>query len=153
MEFEYLISNNRFKVDIQKKDDIYEIKINDEAIFIQPIHRLKNLLSFKMDENYQKVYFAKDNSTQYVYIDGQQYRIEDLYRSEQAAISKDHLLVEIETEVCAPMPGKILKILVNVGEKIEVPLGVAVVFESDFGDPVGTDQGDMEGQQDDQCGR
>ena len=127
MEFEYLISNKRFKVDIQKKNDIYEIKINDEIIIIQPIHCQTNLLTFKKDESYQKVFFAKDNSTQYIVVDGHQYRIEDLYRSEQQAISKDHLLVESESEVCAPMPGKILKIFVKVGEKIELKQNLVIV--------------------------
>ena len=112
--FDYKILNKDVHVSIDKKDNNYKIYLNDELIPIQPIHNSLNFISLVNNGVYRKVYFAKDKGIQYIFIDGQQYRIEDLNQVGQKSIKEDHLLLEDASEICAPMPGKILKILVVV---------------------------------------
>ena len=127
MDFDYLISGKKVNVSINKKENKYELFIDDERVLIQPVHTSSNFISLINNGLYQKIYFARDNGINYIFIDGKQYRIEDLSRTEQKSVVTDHLLVDNESEICAPMPGKILKILVNLGDEVDIKHNLVIV--------------------------
>ena len=127
MDFEYLISDNIVNVSINKKDGDFEVSLGDELIQIKPIHLSAHFISLIMNGVFKKIYFAKDNGVNYIFIDGQQYCIEDLSKTEQKSVAKDHLLLEQASEICAPMPGKILKIYVKEGDTVEVKQNLIIV--------------------------
>ena len=127
MDFEYLIAGKTVTVSINKKDNNYEIDLDDEQVLMEPVFSSSNFMSAISNGIFQKVYFASENGITYIFINGRQYRVEDLSRAEQKTVAKDHLLIEEASEICAPMPGKILKILVNEGDAVEVKQNLVIV--------------------------
>lgn len=140
MDFDYLMADKTFHVSINKKDNNYEVYLENELILIRPINKFSNFISIINNEKCQNIYFAKDKEMHYIFIDGQQYRIEDLNQAEQKSVIKDQLLLEEASEICAPMPGKILKILVKEGEEIEAKQNLVIVeamkMENNINSPV-----------------
>ena len=127
MEFDYLISDREIHTSINIKDNIYEIKIGDNILKIEKIHSASNLFIFKMNGINHKIFITQDNGIHYIFIDGQQYRIEDLSQTAQKSITKDHLIMDDETEICAPMPGKILKIFVAENDHVQAKQNLVIV--------------------------
>jgi biotin carboxyl carrier protein len=140
MDFDFLISEKKYQVTINKKEDKYEIYVDDELILTQPIHHLSNFISLDDNGVNRKAFFSRDNGIQYIFIDGVQYRVEDLSQAEQNAVAKDHSSLEHEAEICAPMPGKILKILVKQGDEIELKQNLVIVeamkMENNINSPI-----------------
>jgi len=127
MEFDYLISDKKVHVAIEKKENKYQLRCGEESFVIEPLHFQDHFFSFTDNGSYKKIMYAKDNGILYVFIDGLQYRIEDLNITEQKSVAKDHLLLENESEICAPMPGKILKIFVAVGDEVTPKQNLLIV--------------------------
>lgn len=127
MEFDYLIADKKVHVAIDKKENKYQVRLSGESFTIEPLHFQEHFFSFNDNDGYKKIMYAKDNGILYVFIDGLQYRVEDLNITEQKSVAKDHLLLDNESEICAPMPGKILKIFVTTGDQVTPKQNLLIV--------------------------
>ncbi len=127
MEFEYKSSDQIHSISIEKKEDTYVLISGDEKITISPGQMRSNFMSLDIDGKTTKVYFARADGKFYVFINGYQYEIVDIYRESQTNVSKEHLIVDDESEICAPMPGKILKLFVKERDEIEVKQRLVIV--------------------------
>lgn len=127
MEFEYTLSEKQYTVTIEKTQQHYKIQLEDEQLSVMSNQLSENYISFELDGRTQKALIVQSDGYLLVFINGQQYRILDNYRSNQKSAVRDHLVDETESDICAPMPGKILKILVKEGDEVEVNQNLVIV--------------------------
>jgi biotin carboxyl carrier protein len=127
MEFEYKSGDVLHSVSIEKKEGTYILNVGEDTITISLRQLLSNFMSLDIDGKTTKIYFARSDGKIYIFINGHQYEIVDIYRESQSNVSKEHLLVGDESEICAPMPGKVLKLFVKEGDEIEVKQKLVIV--------------------------
>lgn len=127
MEFEYKSFDQTHSISIERKEDTYILINGDEKITIAPGQMHSNFMLLDIDGEISKLYFARTDGKIYIFINGNQYEIVDIYRESQSTVSKDHLLLEDTSDICAPMPGKILKIFVKEGDEIDIKQRLVIV--------------------------
>jgi biotin carboxyl carrier protein len=85
-----------------------------------------NILKISLGDEQKVVYVASDERNAYVFIDGEQYvlhRVEESYGIEEEANGSDKSIEQIKP----PMPGSIVKLLVEKGQEVEEGSPIVVV--------------------------
>ena len=118
MEFDILVNEVEHRVSVQKKGDDFDIQVDGETMAVDSVKELGNLISFSLEGDAHRIYIVDDDGKMHMQIDGEQYHAEDMSARESSAASGDQSSHESELEICAPMPGKILKISVSEGDKV-----------------------------------
>jgi 3-methylcrotonyl-CoA carboxylase alpha subunit len=85
-----------------------------------------NILKISLGDEQKVVYVASDERNAYVFIDGEQYvlqRVEESYGIEEEVNGSDKSIEQIKP----PMPGSIVKLLVEKGQEVEEGSPIVVV--------------------------
>ncbi|OGL45607.1 MAG: hypothetical protein A2161_12560 [Candidatus Schekmanbacteria bacterium RBG_13_48_7] len=107
-------------VDIEKDGENFKITVDDSEKSVQwiPIGEHSYILSF--ENKSLPVYLVSSNNIRYINIDGENYLTESVTRIKKTHITGiESTLDENENFIAAPMPGKIVKILVDEGSPIK----------------------------------
>jgi len=118
MDFEFFINNEPRKISLEKKEDGYHISDGEKTMKadIQPIS--PNLLSLLIDGRSYRIYMAKDKDKKYIFIEGQQFVVQEPGREARGFHGGEEKSQEGKLLITAPMPGKVIKI--DVAERQEV---------------------------------
>lgn len=101
----------------EKADHNFSVKINDEP-FEAALQKVSdNTLSIFHDNRHYKAHVAVEDTKIYVLVNGQQYIFEKPKGKKSGYRPGVEDSADSGNEVCAPMPGKILKIFVKEGQK------------------------------------
>ena len=120
MDMNFKIGNQEKTVTIEKDGDGYHARIEDVEFDVQWIQLEDNSFVLFMNNTLHPVYVAQENSTQYVHVGGEQYTIEPVVSLKKSqGPGMDEGLGGEEDKIAAPMPGKIIKILVAEGEQVK----------------------------------
>jgi biotin carboxyl carrier protein len=117
--------NEIYQVDHEKNDNEYIFSINGEKLSL-PVHIVNdNCFSVKINGKSKIIYAAEDDNHLYVSFEGDNIVFDKLKEEEKdftgAAGSGD------KDEIRPPMPGSIVKVLVEEGQKIAEGDGVIIV--------------------------
>ncbi|ROL58421.1 biotin/lipoyl-binding protein [Bacteroidetes/Chlorobi group bacterium Naka2016] len=86
----------------------------------------ENILKIKLDGFERTVYIANDNKYAYVFIDGEQYTFQQIDESIEIDETRTET-VKNEEQIKPPMPGSVVKLLVQQGQSVEEGAPIIVV--------------------------
>lgn len=130
MDYEFLLNNriNRLTVNNNNPDGGYEITLDGDPIELQVSHLHPNSLTLRMGNRLTTVYIAKQDSKFFVHIDGKSIEL-TVPDAKQKKYSKEGMEFGAKDEITTPMPGKIVRLLVKVGDIVK-PGQPLVIVES-----------------------
>lgn len=123
MELKY--NNELYEIDLEKNDGGYKFTINKEVISV-PFHVVNdNCFSVKIDGKSKSIYAAEDDDHFYVSMDGDSLVFDKVKEEEKefAGVAGS----EDRDEIFPPMPGSIVKVLVEKGQKVSEGDGLIIV--------------------------
>lgn len=128
MEQEYLYNNENYSVNVEKKDDLFRITINDKTYSVHAKPLSDHLLSLMIDDRSVLVHTAENDGERIICIHGVNYTLQDPSALEDQAGGAGGGGGGGGV-VSTPMPGKIVDVHVKEGDVVE-PGQVLVVVES-----------------------
>ena len=130
MEYEFTLDGQIHKIILTEthSDGGYQATFDNKSISLQLSHRQENSLSITIDNQITTAYLAKSDDRIYVYIQGRSIEL-SLADSKQKKYSQEGMEFGAKDEISTPMPGKIVRIMVNVGDTVQ-PKQQLVIVES-----------------------
>jgi biotin carboxyl carrier protein len=122
-DYSFIIGESEFKVSVKREGDTALVKIADELFTFQAIN--ENLLQVTHNNTSQIVASARNKGIVYVDIDGTAIEVQSAASFQDSPQAQHHHA--IKDRVFAPMPGKIVKILVQKGDTVASRQPLAVV--------------------------
>lgn len=127
MDFEFEINGQLHKITIEKKDNkLFIMDANKNLIEVNCQIISKNCLSLLINNESYTIYFAESDKKWYLVIRDEEYIIESPSTVKKKA-SQAELAEFSENMICAPMPGKILKINVNGGARVKKKQSLVII--------------------------
>ncbi len=127
MELEFNIAQKNYSLSIQKKNEDHQIKIGDEIVTLKAEHVTPNCIMLTDENGTQRIFIASTQDKTFVHLNGRQIVVDHPESTEKTSYQSDEQLLGSETGICAPMPGKILKILVEKNQKVEQKQNLVIV--------------------------
>ena len=127
MEQELTIDDKVYKLEIEHKDGRYHINIDSRNYIIDYTSISNNRFSLLIDNKAITVYHSEANGKKYLSIEGEQFCIEETKAGSIHAGGTDSTGLKEDPIVCSPMPGKVVKISVKVGDEVEKGQGLVIV--------------------------
>ena len=122
---EYLIDGEQFDAQVEKKGEQYSVQVGDSHFDIQSV--APGLFSVVVDGRKKIIGATSENGTTYVDIDSVLLELQEPSEDGFGGGAGDQ--DEDKDKIFAPMPGKIVKLLVAVGDTVE-PKQQAVIVEA-----------------------
>ncbi len=120
MELNY--KGKRFAIDVSNN----ELKIDSHNHSFALEEYTENILKITIDGKQKAVFLANDNKNVYVFIDGEQFTIQKVDESLEVETINDTTNKDIEI-LKPPMPGSIVKILVETGQEVDEGTAILVL--------------------------
>jgi len=119
MHSEYVVSDHVYRVSVLKLEESYVVKINDEEINFVLNQIDAHRMILESDQQRYKAFIAADSVGSYVHLDQQDFHVEKLTQRHISMHKREHVLVDDSPEITTPMPGKIIKIFINIGDVVK----------------------------------
>ncbi len=126
MDFEFEIKGKTFKIALEKKDNKLFLSNPNKTTEIDYHLISDNCLSLIIDNENYTIFFAKSDNKWYITIKDEEYIVELPSTTKKKSYSTE-LSEPVENLICAPMPGKILKIKVNEGDIVKKKQSLIIV--------------------------
>lgn len=127
MEYEFLINNEIQKISVEKKEKKFLIS-GGERSFEADIQVISDFcLSFLIEGQSYLVYIAQDKDKKYIFLEGQQFVIQEPGQGAPGFQAGEDRAQEDKLLVTAPMPGKVIKIMVSEKEPVRKNQTLAIV--------------------------
>ncbi len=127
MDYEYLIDDSLEKISVVKKEKVYQVSCGNKTFDVDVSHISPHVMSIMIDGKLTQVYLARDREKRYIFIKGDRFTVQEPDQMEQVIEQSEGKSNEDSLRIKAPMPGKIIKIDVKVGEEIRKNQTLAVV--------------------------
>lgn len=118
--------DKEFELKLEKQNDNQAITINNERIDFSSILIDTNIFSLFSDDSKTNVYVAEDDSRYYVNLDGNNFTL-DKVKAEEKSFGEEEKDLSNKQIIKPPMPGSIVKVLVNKGQKVEEGDGLIII--------------------------
>ena len=125
MEFEFEINGQIRKLSLEKKGEQTFVNLEGDKIEVHVQYISENCLSLLIKDESYTVYHAKSATKKYIHIAGEDYVIQEAKEAKERKSMDAHDMGE--KPICAPMPGKIIKIMVKEGDKVRKNQTLVVV--------------------------
>lgn len=126
MELEFIFAQNNYSLSVQQKNKQYQIQIGDEILNLHVEYVTPNCMMLTDKNHMQRIYIASTIDKTFIHLNGYQYMVEHPIEKEKTSYENSHLF-GAESGICAPMPGKILKILVKENQTVEEKQNLVIV--------------------------
>ncbi len=140
MEFELKIENQLHKLQVEFKEGVYHVGLDDQEYLIDSSTVSDHCLSLLVNGKAFTIYWTEMNGKKHLSVAGEKYVIEEAAPDSVTASGADSAGIEEEPVAASPMPGKVVKILVNKGDKVEKGQGLVIVeamkMENEIKSPV-----------------
>lgn len=140
MELELNIEDQIHRLQVEFKDGLYQVSLDDNEYVVESSQISDNCISLLIDGKAFTVYFAEADGKRYFSIDGVQFCIQEAKAESVTASGGDSAAVEEAPIAASPMPGKVVKILVKLEDKVDKGQGLVIVeamkMENEIKSPV-----------------
>jgi biotin carboxyl carrier protein len=126
MDFEYEINGQLKKISIEKKGDKAFATIGEKKMEVDSHVISDNCISMVIDGESYTIYLARAEGKKYIQVAGERYVVQETKGAKERKSFDAHVTGD-ETLICAPMPGRIVKILVKEGDKIKKKQSLVIV--------------------------
>jgi biotin carboxyl carrier protein len=127
VELELEFGGERHKLGLKRTEDGYAVTLGERTHRIEATSISPHTLSLKIDEAIRLVHVASADRVTYVAVDGRQFVLEEALPSARRRGARDLPADRGELVAIAPMPGKVVKIHVSDGDRVERGNTLAVV--------------------------
>ncbi len=127
MELELKIEDQIHKLQVELKEGQYHVNLNGKENLVDSSTISDHCLSLLVNGKAYTVYFAESNGKKYLSVGGEQFLIEEATSDSVTTSGADSSGIAEEPVAASPMPGKVVKILVKVGDKVEKGQGLVIV--------------------------
>ena len=127
MDLQFNIDQEIYKLEIDFKDGKYLVKLGDKQYNVDSQSISENCLSLLVDGKAYTVFIAEDEGKKYISLQGEQFCIEEAKAETEAKFSAESATLKGVPTISSPMPGKVVKILVGEGDKVEKGQGLVIV--------------------------
>jgi len=127
MIFDILVGNKEYSVEIERKEKSFLIKIDGEEFDVDATLFKKELYSLIVSNKSYLSNIKSEENKYIVDISGESFEIEVFDEATRRMAQKKKEPESGKQVIKAPMPGKIVKILVKEGEEVESGAGMIVV--------------------------
>jgi biotin carboxyl carrier protein len=140
MELEFNIKEKIHKLQLEFKEGQYRINLGDKQYVVDSSLISENCLSLLVNGKAFTAYFVETDGKKYISIGGEQFCIQEAKADSVTASGGDSAAVEEAPIAASPMPGKVVKILVKLGDKVDKGQGLVIVeamkMENEIKSPV-----------------
>jgi len=140
MELELKIEDQIHKLQVEFKEGHYHINLDGNEHLVDSSIISDHCLSLLVNGKTFTVYLAEANGKKYLSVAGEQFLIEETTSENVAGSGADSSGIAEEPVAASPMPGKVVKILVSKGDKVEKGQGLVIVeamkMENEIKSPV-----------------
>lgn len=140
MEIELKIEEEIRKLQVEFKDGQYHVDLDGGQYSVDCSLISDHCLSLLVNGKTYTVYFAEANGKKYLSVAGEQFLIEEATSDSVTASGVDSSGIAEEPVAASPMPGKVVKLLVKVGDKVVKGQGLVIVeamkMENEIKSPV-----------------
>lgn len=121
MDSQLILIGKEYSVTVDKTKNGYQFKIDDERANFTPIDFDTNCFKLNINGTVKTVYVATDKKSgmSYAHVDGVVLTVKAVTEESQSAGAAADDIVDGKQVVHAPMPGKIVKIAVEVGQAVK----------------------------------
>jgi len=127
VDLEFKIDQVEYQILAEKKDARYQVKINGQPLDCSAALLTPHCLLIESQHGRQRVYIAEGKDRTFVFINGRQLILETIDASSRAAVRRGEDLHDGGSEIRAPMPGKVLKILVELDQEVQPKQSLIIV--------------------------
>jgi len=127
VDLEFSIAQKNYVLSVQKKNEHYQIKIGDEIVTLKAEQVTPKCIMLTDENGTQRIFIASIENKTFVHLNGRQVVIDHPEPTEKTSYQSDEQLPGSESGICAPMPGKILKIFVKKNQKVEQKHNLVIV--------------------------
>jgi biotin carboxyl carrier protein len=127
MEFEFIVNDEPRKISLEKKEDGYQIADGEKTVKADIQSISPHVLSLMIDGRSYLVYIVRDKEKKYIYIDGQQFIVQEPGRETKSFHAGEEKAQEGTLLITAPMPGKVIKIHVVEQQEVRKNQTLAIV--------------------------
>ena len=124
MTYTFKIKDQVYKIDIEKEKDQTVIQIDGKDIPVEFQKIDDNLYSIILENKSLTIGVSRNGKNLQVFMDGDLYEVEAISERDQRKSPQELSGVQ---EIKSPMPSRIVKILKEVGDEVEVDEGVIVL--------------------------
>jgi biotin carboxyl carrier protein len=140
MEIELNIGNQLYKLQVEFKNGQYHVNLDGKEYLVNSSVISDHCLSLLVNGKAFTVYLTEANGKKYISIGGEQFLVQETALESVRASSRDSSGIAEEPVAASPMPGKVVKILVKAGDKVERGQGLVIVeamkMENEIKSPV-----------------
>ena len=129
---EYLIDGNSIETTVEKKGDAFSVTVGEETFDIQPV--APGLFAVMIDGRKRIIGAASHNGTTFVDIDSMLLELREPSEDGFGGGAGDSDAAK--DKIFAPMPGKVVKLLVAVGDTVEAKQQTVIVEAMKMENPV-----------------
>ncbi|MBI5374944.1 MAG: biotin/lipoyl-binding protein [Candidatus Schekmanbacteria bacterium] len=128
MHFDIVLGEKEYTLEIEKNENRFDVTINGEEQFsVDAVNLKQDLLSLLIGNKSYLVNIKDDNRKYMVDVNGETFNIEVYEEGSPRRLQRGSSGVQGKQVIKAPMPGKVIKILVKEGDEVEKGKGVAVI--------------------------
>lgn len=128
MQFDILVGNDQHTVDIEKTEAGYKIVLdNDETINADAVSLKEDLLSIIIESKSYLVNINNESRNYTVDLNGETFNLEVFEEGSARRLKRDKAGFQGKQIIKAPMPGKVIKILVKEGDEVEGGTGLIII--------------------------
>lgn len=129
-EFRYHSKNHKVIIEHANSDNpkvgTYKAKVGDSLYELNLARISDNSFSISFDGLSRTVHVAEGEGSIYVHIDGRVVQLDKIV-DDNMKFSADKLEFGAKDEIKTPMPGKVVKLLVNEGDRVETGQSLVIV--------------------------
>ena len=118
MEYEFKVEDKVYSLKVEFKDGNYKIELDGKNYDINAESISSNTISFLVDGKTLTAYLAGSDGKVYVSINGEEFCIEKPDEKSKKDFAGEYAHIGEKGFVSTPMPGKIVKIMVKVGDEV-----------------------------------
>jgi biotin carboxyl carrier protein len=126
MEFEFNIKDNNYKLSLDQKDNKLILHTNNGTVDIDYQILSENCLSLIINNESYTIFVAQYDNKWHIIIRDEEYIIEPSSTARKKSYATE-LTEFADNIITAPMPGKILKIKVNAGDRVTKKQSLIIV--------------------------
>jgi biotin carboxyl carrier protein len=127
MDLELNIDQKTHKVEIDSKDGKYLVRLGDRQYGVDSQLISENCLSLLVDGKAYTVFIAENQGKKYISVKGEQFCVEEAKADSGARSPAESAVLKGVPTIASPMPGKVVKILVEEGDRVEKGQGLVIV--------------------------
>ena len=127
MELELSIAQKNYSLSVQKKNEYYQVKIADRIIELNVVQVTPNCIMLTEENNIQRICIVSTKESTFIHLNGRQHIVDHPEQKEKTSYQGDEPLLGADHGICSPMPGKILRILVQENQEVTPKQNLVIV--------------------------